>query len=289
MSSAAAQTAVGPMTIVAIDQSEQHPLVRDELARRMLPAGVRPVVALTRWRPARRWMMSATDKHMPGLWASMLCRKRYVEDKLTESAEEGLDAVVILGAGFDTCGYRLPSLAGTPVFEVDQPENVERKRARLRALFGRVPEPVRLVPVDFETQALPEVLTEHGYGVGQHRTFFVCEAVTQYLTEDAVDATFRFLGAAPSGSRIVFTYIRKDFLDGTAMYGAEAAYREYVLRRGMWTYGMHPHEVPAFLDEYGWEQVEQVGPAEFAARYIAPAGRALAASEVERSVFAVKR
>ncbi|QUH03952.1 SAM-dependent methyltransferase [Saccharopolyspora erythraea] len=289
MSEGAAQTAVGPVTIVAIEQNEPRPLLRDELARRMLPARVKPVVALTRWGPARRWMASATDKHMPGLWASMLCRKRYVEDRITEAAEEGLDAVVILGAGFDTCAYRLPSLARIPVFEVDQPENIARKRARLLKLYGRVPEPVRLVPVDFETQALPEALADHGYRVGQQRTFFVCEAVTQYLTDDAVRATFGFLGAAPPGSRMVFTYVRKDFLDGTALYGAEAAYREYVLRRGIWTYGMHPDDVPAFLDEYGWEQVKQVGPAEFASRYLAPTGRALAASEVERSVFAVKR
>lgn len=75
------------------------------------------------------------------------------------------------------------------------------------------PEPpgsVTLVPIDFETESLGDVQARHGYRGGQ--TFFVWEAVTQYLTEVGVREIFEFLASARPGSRLVFTYLRKDFL-----------------------------------------------------------------------------
>ncbi|MDA3624047.1 SAM-dependent methyltransferase [Saccharopolyspora sp. WRP15-2] len=284
---AAARTAVGPTAIVAIDQHEEVPLVRDKLACRLLPASGRVIAALTSLYPLRKWMIDVAERKMPGLWASMLCRKRYIDDQLRAAAGDGLDAVVVLGAGFDTRAHRLPFLDGTPFYEVDLPENIARKRAALQKLYGKVPDQVTLVPLDFESQDLAGALAERGWDAGQ-RTFFVWEAVTQYLTEVAVRRTFDFLETARTGSRLVFTYVRKDFLDGREMYGAEAAHREYVADSELWRFGWEPEEVAGFLAEYGWRQVEQVGPPQFAERYLVPNGRKLGASEVERSVLAEK-
>jgi methyltransferase (TIGR00027 family) len=162
------------------------------------------------------------------------------------------------------------------------PENSDRKRAALQRLYGRVPDGVTLVPLDFQTQSLPDVLPLKG------KTFFVWEAVTQYLGEDAVRSVFRYLSTAAAGSGLVFTYVREDFLSGRAMYGAEAAYKRFVLSQPpLWTFGMDPAKVAGFLAEYGWRLVEDVGPAEFTERYVQPAGRQLAVSEIERSVSAV--
>ncbi|MEV6647978.1 SAM-dependent methyltransferase [Amycolatopsis sp. NPDC051371] len=281
-------TALGPTVIVAADQHETSPLIRDDVARRILPTAGRLTAASAAWRPLRKLLVSATETKMPGLWASMLCRKRFIDDKLLAAAEAGLDAVVILGAGFDTRAYRLPSLQGIPVHEVDLPANIARKDAALRKVFGRLPETVTLVPVDFETQKLAGELGKHGYR-GAQRTFFVWEAVTQYLTEAAVRRTLRTLSAAPAGSKLAFTYIRRDFLDGTETFGARAAYDEFVVKRRLWHFGLNPDEVDAFLAEYGWHTVEQCGPAEFTDRYVRPSGRDLPVSEVERSVYAERR
>ena len=73
--------------------------------------------------------------------------------------------------------------------------------------------------MDFERDDLIGTLTENGYRTDA-RTFFIWEGVTQYLTEDAVRTTLAALQGAPSGSRLVFTYVRSDFIDGTNMYGA---------------------------------------------------------------------
>ncbi|MGW7532216.1 SAM-dependent methyltransferase [Amycolatopsis sp. NPDC054798] len=287
MSTGADRTAFGPMVIVAADQHETRPLIDDPWARRLLPASGRLAVALTRYRPIRRAMTAATEKKIPGLWASMLCRKRYVDDALRAALEDGgIEAVVILGAGFDTRACRLSALATIPVYEVDLPANIDRKRAALTKALGRVPANVTLVPADFETQNLADALAQHGYPA--RRTFFVWEAVTQYLTEDGVRRTFDFLATAPAGSHLVFTYVRKDFLDGAALYGAEAAYAEFVKKRQLWRFGMVPDHVEAFLAEYGWHEREQAGPEEFRSRYLEPGGRVMPVSEIERSVHATR-
>lgn len=288
MAHPASQTAIGPMVIVAVEQycSPEQRLVQDELAYHVLPASVRPIVRLARWRPARNLLIAATEKTGQGLWGSMLCRKRYIDD-LLRAAIHTLDAVVILGAGLDTRAYRLAELATLPVFEVDLPENIAYKRRKLQQLYGHVPESVRLVPIDFERQDVATVLGEHGYRADQ-RTFFVWEAVTQYLTEPAVRKTFDVLAQAASGSQLVFTYIRQDFLDGTQRYGAEGAYQRFRVKQQVWHFGMVPEQVAAFLGTYGWREHEQMGSQEFHLRYVRSSGRDMPVSDVERSVYAEK-
>ncbi|CAM01778.1 methyltransferase (TIGR00027 family) [Saccharopolyspora erythraea NRRL 2338] len=282
-----AQTAVGPVAIVAIDQHEDIPLVRSDVAYWMLPASGRMIATLTSIPLVRRLVVNAAEKRIPGLWASMLCRKRYINDQIRGAVRAGIEAVVVLGAGLDDCAYRLPWLSNIVVYEVDLPENISRKRAVLQRLYGEVPDHVRLVPIDFETGDLNQVLTEHGHR-NEDTTAFVWEAVTQYLTETAVRRTLGTLAAAASGSRLVFTYVRRDFLDGTELYGGEALYREYVVKRRLWGFGMDPDEVAEFLSEYGWRLTDDAGPREFAERYLHPTCRELTASEVERSACAEK-
>lgn len=86
----------------------------------------------------------------------------------------------------------------------------------------------------------------------------------------------------------MFTFVRKDFLDGTAMFGGDAAYREFVVKRRLWKFGLMPDEVAGFVAPYGWEETEQFGPAEFTGRYLQPAGRVMPVSEIERTVHCVR-
>jgi methyltransferase (TIGR00027 family)/deazaflavin-dependent oxidoreductase (nitroreductase family) len=288
MARQAARTAIGPMALVAGEQYRDvgERLVDDPLAYKFLPTGVRWVVALTRWRPCRELLVSATEAKGRGLAASLLCRKRYVADRLDEAARDGIDALVVLGAGLDTLAYRHPAPARA-VFEVDLPENIADKEDKVSRVLGRIPDPVTLVPIDFETQQIDQVLASAGYDP-EARTFFVWEGVTQYLTERAARTTMRALANAATGSRLVFTYVRQDFLDGTHLYAAEPAYQEFKVKRRLWQFGLDPEQVGAFLAEYGWHECEQVGAEEFDAWYVQPTGRGLPVSEIERSVYAEK-
>jgi methyltransferase (TIGR00027 family) len=123
----AAKTGPGVTAIVAIEQHfpEGARIIKDDLAYRILPFGMRAFVRLTRPAFVRDWMVRATEKGTPGIWAMVMCRKRYIDDKAAEAAGGQAETVVNLGAGFDTQAYRLPALAKVPVWEVDQPENID--------------------------------------------------------------------------------------------------------------------------------------------------------------------
>jgi methyltransferase (TIGR00027 family) len=284
----AAQTAFGPIVLVAIEQHQpsERRLVDDDLAARFLPAPTRWLVAATRPALLRRLLVAATERSGPGLWTNFACRKRYIADKVTE-ALDSIDAVVILGAGLDTLAYRLARETRIPIFEVDQPVNIERKAAAVRRVLGQLPSSVQLVPLDFERDDVLTVLAERCYRT-DHRTFFIWEAVTQYLTADAVHATLESLRPAASGSRLVFTYVRRDFIDGVNFYGAKQLYRRFRQRQQLWRFGLQPGEVAAFLDGHGWRLVEQLGPDQIVQRYVEPTGRNLSASQVEWSAYAEK-
>lgn len=280
----AAQTAYGPMVLAAIEHHEPsgQRLVDDDLATPFLPAGLRALVAATRPAPVRRWFIAAMDRSGPGLWVNLTCRKRFIGDRVDEATED-VDAVVILGAGLDTLAYLFARRSPTPVFEVDQPVNIARKAATVRRVLGRLPLSVRLVALDFERDDVLTTLVEHGYRIA-FRTFFVAEGLTQYLTESAVRGTLEGLRPAATGSRLVFTYVRRDFIDGTNLYGSPTLYRRMVNK--LWHFGLQPAEVADFLAEYGWRLIEQAGPEQYLQRYVEPTGRRLGASDLEWSVYA---
>jgi methyltransferase (TIGR00027 family) len=285
----AAQTAFGPMVQAAIEQYEPpgRRLVNDDLAASILPAGQRAVVRAMRWPLLRRLAISAGEKAVPGSWALISCRKRFIDDKLDEALRD-VDAVVILGAGLDTRGLRLARRSDLPIFEVDLPINIARKKAAVRRAIGAMPASVRLVPLDFERDDLFGMLSEHGYRTDA-RTFFVWEGVTQYLTEDAVRTTLAAVQAAPTGSRLVFTYVREDFIDGRNMYDAQVLYRRFRQRQQVWKFGLDPEDVAAFVADYDWQLIEQAGPDYYLQHYITPAGRDLAASDLEWTAYCAKR
>lgn len=284
MAKAAGKTAIMPMALVAVEQyyPKTQRVIDDGLAARLLPFGAIIFVrSLRRW--MRDWIIGMSEKSNPGIWGGLLCRKRYIDEKLVACRNE-IEAVVNLGAGFDTRPYRLPALSSLPIWEVDQCENVEPKEKRLRKALGTIPANVKLVPADFERDDLGSILAAEGYSPGKP-TFFMWEAVTQYLTEQGVRATFDWLAKAAPGSRLAFTYVRRDFLSGKAFYGWESGYRRFVASK-VWLFGIEPEDCPTFLKGYGWRIIEDVGYNELADRYIRPTGRQLASTPVERMVYA---
>lgn len=285
----AAQTAFGPMVQVAVEQYEpvHRRLVDDDLAASILPFGQRAVVHAMRWPLLRRMMIRAGEAAVPGAWTIATCRKRFIDDMLAEALPE-IDAVVILGAGMDTRALRLACGSDLPAFEVDLPVNIARKRAAAQRAVPTIPTSHHLVAVDFERDDLIGALSDHGYRPDD-RTFFVWEGVTQYLTEDAVRTTLTALQGAPAGSRLAFTYVRADFIDGSHMYGAALLYKRFRQRRQVWKFGLDPGEVDAFVGSHGWRVLEQAGPGYYQQHYIRPAGRDLTASDLEWTAYCEKR
>lgn len=270
-----------PLVIAAVEhqRSAESRLLADELALQMLPAFLRP---LLRRRIIGLRLAASMDRREPGVWNSLACRKRYFDDVVAASVRDGLQALVVLGAGLDTRAIRLATSPGVPSFEVDLPVNLARKARRIR-----LPGNVTQVPVDFEHQDLAVALARHGYRADA-TTMFVWEGVTQYLTEPAVRTVLEVLAGSPAGSRLVLSYICKDFIDGIDFYGCERTYRRFVAGNRTWRYGLHRGDVAALLAEYGWCEREQVGPKEYTERYLDPVKRGGIVTGLERCVSADK-
>ncbi|OHT88076.1 SAM-dependent methyltransferase [Mycobacteroides saopaulense] len=284
----AAQTAYGPMAIAAIEQHErpESRIVHDELAARILPAGLRWFVRVTAWPALRNLLITLAEKSGQGAWSIFVCRKRYIDDQIASCAGT-FDSVVDLGAGMDTRGCRLARTSPIPVFEVDQPVNSAAKRRAIHTAVGAIPPSVHLVPVDFQQDDLPEKLRRAGHDMTA-RTFFIWEGVTQYIAEPAVRSTLSCLSAAAPGSRLTFTYVQRDFIDGSNLYGNSMLYRRFRVRNQVWMFGLSPGAVAPLLAEYGWRVIEDVSGPEFQDRYLTPAGRRLSITQLERTVLAEK-
>lgn len=288
MSKAASKTGIGPTVLVAIEQyfPEHQCGIEDKFSCRILPFGMKLFVSLMRFSSIRNWMVRASEKDLPGMWGGMICRKKYIDEKLIHSIHE-IDSVVNLGAGYDTRIFRLPALSNVPVFEIDQPEIIKKKKTQLLKLFPSVPSHLKLISVDFDREDMSTKLRSNGYSF-ESKSFFIMEALTQYLTERGINETFEFLAKASSGSQLVFTYIRKDFFEGRVMYGWEKGYKKYVLKDKVWLFGMDPEEWPGFLKRYGWEVSEDVSYEALSPQYVKPTRRNLASAPIERILLARK-
>ena len=246
------------MVLVAMEQSEPpgRRLVDDDLAARFLPAPTRWLVTATPPTLMRRLTMAAMEREGPGLWASMTCRKRYIADKVTEALDD-IDAVVVLGAGFDTLAYRLAQKdSASRSSRSTNPSTSTARAAAVRRALGEQPSSVRLVPLDFEHDDVLTVLAEHGYRP-DNRTFFIWEAVTQYLTAEAVHATLERLRrrrreadwCSPMSEGISSTASTSTVPTRCTAGSGE--------RQQLWQFGMPPEEVAAFLAGHGWRLAEQ--------------------------------
>ena len=283
-------TALGPMFVLAVEQYTvtSQRVVDDPLAASLLPRSMRVMHRLMAWVPLQRWMFRASESDAVGLWGNLLCRKAYARAEVRRALADDIHQLVVLGAGMDTLACLVASPANLPAWELDLTTNIEAKRASYVRALGGVPGNVRLVPTDFETEDVGQVLSRAGFRLDLP-ALFVMEAVSQYLTDAAMYGVLGFLAGTATGSRLSFTYVQKDFVDGTRDMGATSLRRRFVEKRPpLWMYALDPSDVGPLLASYGWAQREDLDPDEYRRRFIEPAGRELIVSDVEHYVGADK-
>ena len=216
---------------------------------------------------------SLIDGHWSGSRGTVVARTRYIDDALTAALQEGVEQVVILGAGFDSRAYRIPGIGRTRVFEVDLPATQAGKKTAVARRLGGLPPHVTFVAIDFRTDTLDRALPAAGFRAIP--TFFICEGVTHYLTAADVDSLFRYVAAsAMAGSEMVFTYIHRMILDGSPTFAGAGKTLATVRRSGEpYTFGFEPAELPEYLAARGLTLIEDVGAGAYRARYLEPLGR----------------
>ena len=189
-------------------------------------------------------------------------RSRFAEDHLARAYRNGVRQLVILGAGLDTFAYRNP-YEDLRVFEVDFPSTQAWKRERLTESGIEIPPTVTYVPVDFEHQTLASELV-----LNPGPAFFAWLGVVPYLTRAAFDTTIDYV-AARAGNEVVFDYADppESLTPQRQALHDERASRVSRLGEPWRTY-FDPSELAAALTAKGLTEIEDLGPAQQAARYL---------------------
>lgn len=220
--------------------------------------------------------------------ASIVARARFVEDLVVEQRGRGVAQYVILGAGLDSFAQRRPETASTMrVFEVDRPEPQAWKRQRLLELGYGLPEWLRFVPADFETDgSWWTALMKSGFDAAAPAVV-VSTGVSMYLTHEALGATLRQVAALASGSTLAMTYlIPIEAADPAERPGREAAERGARASGTPFLSFFTGPEIVALARESGFKEAEHVPAAALNARYFAGRGDGLRLPSSEEFLIA---
>jgi methyltransferase (TIGR00027 family) len=199
-------------------------------------------------------------------------RARFAEDSLAAAIVRDVRQAVVLGAGLDTLALRNP-YPGLAIYEVDHPATQDFKRERLKQMNVAVPDCLRFAPVDFEHESFLERLRNTGFEEDRP-AFFIWLGVVPYLTREAISATLDDI-ASLAGSEVVF-----DYTEPLENYAPEARERTEQMARWAATAGepwlsfFDPSEIAAILAARGLIDVDDLGPADFAVRYLGQAEQA---------------
>ncbi len=282
-------TGYGPAMMRAMENllPEDKRLFEDPYSEKFLSPFYKFFVILMHSPKILNFLINLRERLTPGIIGGLNCRTRYIDDVLNNAIKEGVGTVVNLGAGMDTRAFRISGIENIQYFELDFPEVLKVKRSYIDKKIGELPSNVSLVPIDFNSQDLGEALTKAGYTLSS-KTLFIWEGVTQYISKEAIDNTIKYVAQASTGSRIVFTYVLKSFINGSYVPDGLNMLYKYTLKKKntLWLCGFDPAEMHEYLSEYSLYLIEDVGHEEFLEHYIKPKGRDLTVMEIERTVLA---
>ena len=220
---------------------------------------------------------AAMERRGKGVVGFLAARERHIDEFTRQCLDEGIRQVVILGAGYDSRALRIPGMQQARVFEVDLPATQAVKQQKLEKHLGQLPAHVTYVPVDFNTQSLGKQLGAAGYDQHQ-QTLFIWQGVVYYITQQAVDATLKFIAtrSAP-GSALIFDYASPSYLKDT-QHGEIKRMKAMQKMTGESLSTGIPHEqIEPYLRERGFTDIHNATADDFKRLYFhgKNAGRAI--------------
>lgn len=278
------RTALGTAICRLIEQyqSNETRLFNDPVTKELVGTPIRLMMQVAMM---RNYTIKQTDAVAQGIFGAQICRTRYIDDAVQAALSQGINQLVILGAGMDTRPYRLPGINGVRVFEVDLPAVQNDKMKKIQKHFGRFPENVAFIPIDFDTQSLEEVFAGATFDPSRPAVF-IWEGVTQYISEEAVQRTLTFVGKSVPGSILLFTYVLKSIIERRSNIPDAEHMLDVVAKTAPWVFGLEPSSLPSFLKPFHLALVADVGNADYQEKYLKPLGRNLVVFEGERVVQA---
>jgi len=195
----------------------------------------------------------AFDWMMPGQFEAFGHRKAFCERQVRDAIGASAKQVLVLGAGYDTIGWRLaPEFPDVQFFEVDHPATARLKEKGIERMGACAN--LHLLAEDLGERELADVLQSNKAWDNASPTVFVAEGLLMYLPPEAVGALFRQCAAVSGeGSRIAFSYV------GTRKNGRPDAGPWSWLVLSLlrvagepWLWSMQPEELDLFLQTHNW-------------------------------------
>lgn len=215
-------------------------------------------------------------------------RSRFAEDRLAEAARRGVRQYVMVGAGLDTFPWRQPaSTRDMAIFAADHPASLIWTQRRLRERGLARPPNLTHVPVDLEDCHLADSLAACGFN-HEMPSFCSVLGVTQYLSDDAINALLSFVASLNAGSEIVFSFVvPDDHLDGDDLEVAVGSGARTAALGEPWKSRLQPHVFLRRLSELGFAEIFHLTPELAQQRYFAGRQDALRAPRWEQLIAAV--
>lgn len=208
---------------------------------------------LLRLPPVNRYFINSI--YAAGMYEYVIARTKYIDGEFRKALGEGIEQVLIMGAGFDSRGVRFSGISGdTVIYELDAPVTQTVKINRYKEKGIEIPVNLKFIPIDFNRQSLPERLDESGFGRGK-KSLFLLEGLTMYLEPESVDETFKVIQEyAGEGSKVVFDHIYASVLRKENLYEGEKELYQSVLKRGEgFRFGIEKGCMNEFLAGYGFK------------------------------------
>jgi methyltransferase (TIGR00027 family) len=212
----------------------------------------------TRW---ARGELDSADVDVPGAaWGMqrmtdmLAARTRYIDAFFAATAAAGVRQVVILAAGLDARGYRLPWAPGTTVFEIDQPEVIEFKTATITGLGAEPTADVRAVAIDLRHD-WPSALRAAGFD-SDRPAAWAAEGLLGFLPPEAQDRLLDSITAlSADGSQLVAEVFLNSSPNLQALNGATQKWREQGLDVALENLGFpgERNDAASYLEDRGWQ------------------------------------
>ena len=226
-----------------------------EASEKMLIASGATRPGIVKWARSQRAVSiyKAFDWMMPGQFEAFAYRKAFCERQVIDAINSGAKQVLVLGAGYDTLGWRLaPKYSEVNFFEIDHPATSHLKAKGIKAMGEQ--RYLHLIAEDLSERKLEDILIANEFWDKNAKTVIIAEGLLQYLTPDAVRDLFNQCKEVTSiGSRIAFTYVPTG-LDGRPYIGRWTGLVLWLLKMSgePWLWSIKSENLQNFLNELGW-------------------------------------
>jgi methyltransferase (TIGR00027 family) len=207
---------------------------------------------------------------LPGIQTHYIVRKRFIEDAVRASLQDGYRQVVNVGAGFDSLCWRLHTEFPSVRFvELDHP-STQGEKSKVLEKHGRMNGNLHLQPADLTRVDLETALRECPRFDASQPTLFVIEGLTMYLTDAEIKGLFRSIrNLQLPKARVIFTFMEPQGNGSVNFPQASRVVAWWLSRRAEhFKWGIHRDLLPGFLATQGFQISELVNDGDLRCRYM---------------------